>query len=178
MPPEGGDIDLVARVNGGDVAAFDLIVGRYYEWVRLQAYRQLYDSEEANDVAQETFLYLYRRFPGFELTSALKTLLYSTLEGLCQRRRERGKRTVEFDEETGSQSAAHEAHGDSHDAETLVAQLSAEQRNLLRLRYSDDLSVPQLSEMLSVPEGTIKSRLARATDTLRDLAGVPMRRRA
>ncbi|MBC7968470.1 MAG: sigma-70 family RNA polymerase sigma factor, partial [Fuerstia sp.] len=70
------DLQLVAALNAGDAAAFDVLYFRHRDWVMRLAMRFTGNHEDALDVLQETFAYFARKFPGFELTAALTTFLY------------------------------------------------------------------------------------------------------
>ena len=65
------DIELVAAINDGDAAAFEVLYFRHRDWVVALAYRFIGDSDAALDVMQETFMYLLKKFPGFRLTANL-----------------------------------------------------------------------------------------------------------
>ncbi len=177
MPPEGLDLELVARANRGDTTALADLFECYHGWALHHATRMLGDADEACDVAQELFMNLYGRFPGFVLTSTMKTFLYGVMENLCRNRRARGRQVVEFDEEIVTGDAA-EPSSDAYDAANMLAQLPPDQQSLLRLRFTDDLSTAQLSELLGVPKGTVSSRLTRAVQALRDIVEAPLRRRS
>lgn len=122
---------------------------------------------------------LFARFPGFELSSAMNTFLYGVVDRLCRDRRARQRPIVDIDElgsAVESFSAAPEAGGGN--ARHLLSRLMPEQRELLTLRFVDDMSLPQLAEMLGAPVGTIKSRLHRAITALRQKVDAPLRRKS
>src|SRR5436305_15118595 len=76
------DLELIAAINRGDAAAFEVLYFRYRDWVVGLAHRITGDSDTALDVMQETFLYFLRKFPGFRLTANLKTFLYPAVRNL------------------------------------------------------------------------------------------------
>jgi RNA polymerase sigma-70 factor (ECF subfamily) len=173
MPPDAGDLELIARLNRGDTAAFAPLYERYRGWVLRLAIRRLGDSDEALDIMQETFLRLFARFPGFELTSAMATFLYPIVDKLCQRRRVQSHRTVSFDENAPpAPELATPVHSRSGELASLLAHLTTEQNELLSLRFADDMSLPHLAERFDVPVGTVKSRLHYALGALRQKAAV------
>lgn len=178
MPADRGELELIERVNRGEEAAWAEVFERHHAWVYHQAMRLTRDADDASDIAQEAFMQLFSRIPGFQLTSALRTFFYGVVENRCLKRRDRLRKHVDIDDEALQEFPATENESEAHDAELLLVQLSPDQQSLLRLRYTDDLSVPQMAALLNTAEGTIKSRLARATQALRELAGAPMRRRA
>ena len=86
------DLELIAAINGGDVAAFESLYLRYRDWVVSLAHRFTGDSDAALDVMQETFLYFLKKFPGFRLTSRLKTFLYPAVRNLSIAARHKAQR--------------------------------------------------------------------------------------
>src|SRR5437763_16185434 len=76
------DLELIAAINNGDAAAFEVLYFRYRDWVAGLAHRFTGDADSALDVMQETFLYFLRKFPGFRLTASLKTFLYPAVRNL------------------------------------------------------------------------------------------------
>ena len=87
---EKTDLELIDAINDGDAAAFEALYRRYRDWVVNLGYRFTGDSELALDVMQDTFLYLVKKFPGFRLTSQLKTFLYPAVRNLSAGHSTRG----------------------------------------------------------------------------------------
>lgn len=83
-PPidDRSDEALVAALNAGDTSAFDAVYYRYRDWVVRLAYRFTANNEDALDELQETFAYLFRKFPGFVLTARMTTFLYPVVKNL------------------------------------------------------------------------------------------------
>src|SRR5215510_11000702 len=108
---EKSDQELIAAMNVGDDSAFEFLYWRYRDWVVSLAYRFTGDAEIALDVMQETFLYFVKKFPGFRLTSQLKTFLYPAIRNLsiaARRRQERWQPHTNLEEIPATQSAAGE----------------------------------------------------------------------
>ena len=164
------DLELIAAINAGDDAAFEALYFRYRDWVSALAWRFTGDHSAALDVLQETFLYLLRKFPGFRLTASLKTFLYPAVRNLSIAARRKAERY----QASESQMAAWEnlpapinAYAGDELAAALSA-LSAEHREVLLLRFVDDLSLAEIAAATEVPLGTVKSRLHHALDALRN----------
>src|SRR5216684_3188679 len=86
------DLELIATINGGDAAAFEILYFRYRDWVAALAFRFTGDNDAALDVLQETFLYVLRKFPGFRLTANFKTFLYPAVRNLSIAARRKAQR--------------------------------------------------------------------------------------
>src|SRR5262249_53904306 len=101
MPPPAddprSDQQLIAAINAGDAGAFDSLYYRYRDRVLRLAVRFTGDHDDALDVLQETFAYLFRKFPGFLLTSRMTTFLYPAVRNLslAARRKRRGAKSLD-----------------------------------------------------------------------------------
>jgi RNA polymerase sigma-70 factor, ECF subfamily len=164
------DLELVAAINRGDAAAFEVLYLRHRDWVAGRAYRFTGDSDAALDVLQETFLYLLRKFPNFRLTANLKTFLYPAVRNLSIAARRKAARyqatPAELDliEHAPAPATTPAAAGD---LQTVLAALPEEQREVVLLRFVDGLSLAEIADAMSIPLGTVKSRLHNALQTLR-----------
>lgn len=161
------DEELLQRANDGDPGAFEALYRRYRDRVHRLAWRFTGNPQDALDVVQETFLYLLKKLPGLRLTASMTTFLYPVVKHLSLNlRRRRG--CIEADEEI--LTAIPDPSGQPTPRAELAAALaglSQEQREVVLMRFVDDMSLDEIAEALEVPTGTVKSRLHRALDTLR-----------
>jgi RNA polymerase sigma-70 factor (ECF subfamily) len=174
MSDPRSDRQLVAAMNAGGpaaAAAFEALYLRYRDWVVALAYRFTGDRDLALDVMQETFLYVLRKTPGLALTAAFKTFLYPAVRHLaitaCQKR----GRLVSDDQALAALPAT-DAPASSDLGAALaevpgIAGLPAGQREVLILRFVDDLPLAEIALALGLPLGTVKSRLHNALESLR-----------
>jgi len=179
---EGG---LVEQCRRGDAQAFARLVALHEGMVFNLAARLLGDPEEARDVAQEVFLQVYRTLGRFEGRSSLKTWIYRIVVNQSHNRRRwwrrrRKDRSCPLDALTPSDEArlAEQAPGEGpHErlerreraraVQTALLALSFEHRAVLLLREVEGLSCEEIAGTLSLPPGTVKSRLSRAREALR-----------
>ena len=165
------DQELIAAMNTGDEAAFEILYHRYRDWVASLARRITGCDSLANDVLQETFLYFLMKFPGFVLTSQLKTFLYPAAKNYSLNAI--GK-VAKFQSGTEGQDvlaklvAPSNAPGATDDFDVVLADLSDDHREILMLRFVDGLSMAEIAEASGSPLGTAKSRLHHALSRLRD----------
>jgi RNA polymerase sigma-70 factor, ECF subfamily len=170
-PNSLADADLVDRVNAGDVRAFEALYWRHRDWVVRLARRFTGDEADALDVMQEAFVYLYRKFPGFVLTARLTTFLWPVVRNLSlQARRRRAMSLalgdVDLDRvDAGAKPRA--ASSSEFDWTTILSGLSHEHRQVVLMRFVDDLTTDEIAQLLSIPPGTVKSRLHHAIAQLR-----------
>ena len=175
-----GDRELVELCNRGSrdgaVQAFESLYRRHRDYVTRVALRFGADREAAVDVLQETFLYLLKKFPpsgeGLVLTAQLRSLLYPVAKNLTLsslRQRARLDDSEEFDpDRLPAPSAADPAERDPARLSSALARLSPERREVVLLRFVDDMSLQDIADTLSIPLGTVKSRLHLAVRELRD----------
>jgi len=123
------------------------------------------------DVLQETFLALAKKFPGFQLTAKLQTFLYPVIRNLAiAARRKAGRLQLDAGKAAESDSVAPETTipGGEEQLSAALSALGREHRDVLLLRFVDDLSLGEIAEILGIPLGTVKSRLHNALKTLRE----------
>ena len=162
------DPQLIAAINDGDSDAFEALYYRYRDWVVGLAYRFTGDRELALDVLQETFLYFVKKFPGFKLTAQFKTFLYPAVRNLSMTARRKAERFQSDANGTGTiEAAADPIVSQGEFLTAALAVLSEEHREVLLLRFVDGLSLAEIAEALSIPLGTVKSRLHNALACLR-----------
>ncbi len=163
------DQELIAKANIGDEQAMFALYENHKNFCYNLANRYLLDSSEAEDVLQETFKYLFSKFPGFILTCQLRTFLFPVVRNLCLTRLRKRKNFVSselLDKEEAKEQRTPEI--DRQKVIEIIAQLGQEHQEVLLLRFADQLSLEEIAEKLSIPQGTVKSRLHYALNKLRE----------
>lgn len=168
-PPDArSDTELIAAFNRGDPGAFDVLYRRYRDWIVNVAYRFSGHAEDAHDVLQETFAYLLRKCPRLELSGRLTTFLYPAVKHLAlATRRKRGRFTSDEQALAALAEASRPDDPTGRELIDAVRTLSQTHREILLLRFVDDLSLHEIAGTLEVPLGTVKSRLNHAVAALR-----------
>ena len=170
---------LVRHAANGDAAAWEPLVLAHQEAVFRLSYLLLGDPDDAEDVAQETFLRAWNHLKRFDPTRPLRPWLLSIASNLASNRRRSAGRyfaalTRAFrNEPTASTSTSTEEksarHMEANDLWKAVQTLSVPDQQIIYLRYFLDLPVTETAEVLQVAEGTVKSRLSRALERLRQI---------
>ncbi len=160
------DAELVSAANRGDVAAFEALYERYRAWVAGLAHRFTRDDAAAQDITQEAFLWLLRKFPGFELRAKMKSVLYPVVRSMALTRARRPAE-AELPDIAAKQDRVPDATLATRLAAALDS-LAAGEREALILRFADDLSLQEISVALGVPLGTVKSRLHNGLRAMRE----------
>ena len=164
---ERSDQELVAAANAGDASAFDAIYFRHRNWVVNLAYRFCGDRELALDLLQEAFLYLLKKFPGFELRCQMKTFLYPVVKHLALNARAKAGRFESGEEMFAGLEAPRTEPTESEELRLALTKLPAQQRETVVLRFIEGMELNEVAAALEVPLGTVKSRLHHALETLR-----------
>jgi RNA polymerase sigma-70 factor, ECF subfamily len=180
------DVCLIERLRAGTERAYEDLIGRFQQPVYSLALRLLNDQAEASDVVQEVFLKVFRNIGSFRGQSTLKTWIYRiTVNEAHNARRwffRHRRREVELDsgpEETRSwkdtipdrcrspfdEACDREQHGM---VEAALERINPIFRESVVLRDIMDLSYEEIAEVLGVSLGTVKSRILRGREALRE----------
>ena len=177
------DLFAIQETLRGRRDAFESIVERYTPLLYSLAYRMLATREEAEEAVQEILIKTYRSLRQFRLHRRFHPWIYTiALNHLrsCQRKARRKGRSniVAFDElilqssvpagEAGPEELAQQGEGERLAAAAIRA-LRSEYREVFLLRQVEGLSVAEVSEILELPEGTVKTYLHRARRELIEL---------
>lgn len=138
------------------------------------ASRFVRDHDTALDVLQETFSYLLRKFPpsgdGLTLTAQLTTFLYPVVKNnaiTSMRKADRFPAAEGLKLDDLPASTSRESGDESDNIAEVLGDLSDEHREVILLRFVDDMSLQEIAAALGIPVGTVKSRLHLAIRQLR-----------
>ncbi len=166
------DIALIDRYLAGEIEAFNELMGAHEDRVFAICLRMLRDRDAALDATQETFLTVFRKADRYQAKAAFSTWLYRVAMNTCydSLRRQKRKRADRLPE---THDPVDPAGGDPFIAaelrpsiERALASLTEDFRSAVVLVDLQGMSLEQASEILDVPQGTIKSRLFRARKQL------------
>ncbi len=177
------EFDLIRKAAKGDPDAFESLMLQYQTGVYNLCYRMLGNPEDAADMTQETFLKAWKSLEGFHMSSAFSTWLYRLATNCCLDllRSKKRKPVISLvqEDEDGEEMTFDPMDPSPQPDELLIKKeerqilqealesLDEQQRAILTLRVVKDLSYEDISAILQIKEGTVKSRLARARDNLR-----------
>jgi RNA polymerase sigma-70 factor (ECF subfamily) len=166
------DAELVERARQGDGSAFGELVERYQASVFRTALAALRSREEAEDIAQESFVAAYQKLRAFRGEASFKTwLLAITWRRALDRRKSLSDLLRRFATFDGHAPPDYPAPGRSHEDDLVEAERRAQLRRLLRklpakfrdvllLMAAGDHTVEEIAKLLGVPAGTAKWRAA------------------
>lgn len=173
----------IKQVKKGDQAAFEDVVSFYQNKVYQICYRMIGNTHEAEDIAQESFIRAYVNIHSFDDRRKFSTWLYRIATNLTIDRIRKKKPDYYLDAEVRgtegldmySQLAAEQPLPEE-EVESLELQSSIQKeiqalppkyRSVIALRYLDELSLLEISEVLDIPVGTVKTRIHRGREALR-----------
>lgn len=168
---------IVQRARRGDAAAFEQLVTAYRDRVYRLALRLCGNEADADEVAQDAFLAAWRGLPNFRGESKFSTWLYQLVNHAAIDLLRREKRQVaaeDIDEVDAPDSAPSPHHLAERNEQRqavreAVLALPPEQRQVVVLRFMEELSYEEIGAALHLPTGTVKSRLNRAKAALREI---------
>ncbi len=161
---------LVIRCQGGDVRALELLARRWHPRLLRDATYLTGDAEAARDVAQEAWIGIARgvrwlQDPARFRSWAHRIVVHKSRDWI---RRERAKRrAVQRVADLAEAPGAEQPRDDIACLRASLAELPADQRTVLSWFYLEEMSVREIAAALSIPAGTVKSRLYHARNALR-----------
>ena len=169
--------NIIARARRGDADAFEQLVIAYRDQVFRLALRMCGNEADADEVAQEAFLSAWKALPNFRGDSRFSTWLYQLTShaAIDLLRREKRQIAAEDITEVSVSDPAPSPQQQAERSETRQAvrdamgQLSPEYRQIVVLRFLQELSYEEIGAVLKLPPGTVKSRLNRAKAQLKDI---------
>ncbi len=172
------DNELIAKYLAGDKLAFEALVSQYQQRIYNFSLRLVQNPEDAADLTQEIFILALRKLNTFRRESKFSTWLYSVACNTCKdflRRKKRvsslsdspflaDKMVVQCDQESSSNDPARKLEKkEIRDAVNQgIAELPVDYRMVIVLRDIQDFSYNEITELLGISMGTVKSRLSRA----------------
>lgn len=179
------DEDLIARFQDGDVYAFELLVRKYKEPLLNFVFRFIGDLVEAEDIVQDTFYRVYKNKHYYKEVAKFSTWIYTIASNLAKTelRRRRRKKFFSIHKETQTEKELELPDlSDGPEVETntiitekiiqkAIGKLPQKFRQVIVLRDIQGFSYEEISSIIKVPLGTVKSRVNRARLRLQDDLG-------
>lgn len=177
--------ELVRRSKNGDIDAFEELIARYERKIFTTAYRLTGNREDAADLAQEAFLRAFRSIQSFRAEASFLTWMYTIVTNLCRDELRKRKRVhleslderialedsevaKQFPSETVGPAEVYEQKELREKIQRTINTLTPEYRMALVLRDIQGLSYEEIAAQLDCSLGTVKSRINRARNYLKD----------
>ena len=184
---------LIQRIKQGETAAYNDMVDRYWDPIFSRVHSLLKNKQDAEEVTQDAFIRAHRGLENFRGDASFSTWLYQIATNLAHNRywywfRRKRDQSISLDQPIGDEGDmtlenVMPAEGESP-AEAAVTQeftdrvtecmtgLNDKHREVLLLRNVHNLSYEEIANQLQISVGTVKSRIARARESLRELMGL------
>ncbi len=183
---------LIERIKNGDSAAYNDMVSRYWDRIFARVFNLLKNQQDAEEVTQDAFIRAHRGLENFRGDASFSTWLYQIATNLAHNRywywfRRKRDQSMSLDHkltadgdltledvmpcksEDPSESAITQEFVNR--VSECMSDLSERHREILVLRNVKNMSYEAISKKLDISVGTVKSRIARARDNLRELMG-------
>lgn len=174
------DTDLISRAAGGDSSAFQALVERHRSMVYRVAYQFAGNHHDAEDIAQEVFIKVYRSLDRFRQDAQLTSWMYRIVMNACidHRRRQRLAVAAPFGEEAEQRMLnTPEERPDPEERayagelgqvlESEIGRLPNGQRVVFVMRHHQGMKLSEIADALGLAEGTVKRQLHAAVHRLR-----------
>ncbi|KKM11949.1 RNA polymerase subunit sigma-24 [Clostridiales bacterium PH28_bin88] len=177
--------ELVSRSKAGDTVAFENLIAQYERQVYTVAYRFMGNHEDASDLAQEALVRAFQSLKNFRGESSFKTWLYHIVANVCrdEMRRRRRQPVISLDEPVSTEDGevwrqtpdwthapdrVFEEKERKEYLQNLINALVPEYRLVIVMREIQGFSYEEIAREMDCSLGTVKSRLNRARQALRD----------
>jgi RNA polymerase sigma-70 factor (ECF subfamily) len=166
------DSELIERIQNGEISAFEQLIERYNRPVHAFIHRYIRDSQDVDDIAQDTFISIYRSIGRIDTTRKFSSYLFTAAKNMAYSFLRKYKVQVTLDEENEiatdedlyellSRSAEEKA------VQTALSKIEKKYAAVLTLYYFDGLSYEEIGKTLHIPINTIRTHLSRAKDAFR-----------
>lgn len=177
---------LLGRAKAGDIPAFEQLIEGYQKKVFNIAYRMLGNYDDANEIAQEVFIRVFKSISKFKEESAFSTWIYRITTNTCldELRKRKNRKVISLDEDVKyddieikrqivddkpTPDVIAEKNEVRQAVKKAIDSLSEDHRLVIVLRDLQDLPYDEIARTTGVPEGTVKSRINRARNELKQI---------
>ena len=175
------DVELIRRILQGDQDAFSPLVKKYQKGVHTLAWRKIGDFHIAQEITQDAFLTAYKKLGTLKNHTQFPGWLYVIAANLCRDWLKKSRlpmesldadNTNEVDKVSYSRYVAEKQESDADETrreivKELLKKLPESERTVMMMHYLGEMTIKSISEFLGVSQNTIKSRLSRARNRLR-----------
>lgn len=162
---------LIEAVKNQEEGAFDQLYNEFYKLAYYFAYKLCRNEADAKDAVQDAFIEVHRSIATLKENSYFKSWLYKIVHSKCKNFRKNKHTTIDFEDDPLINSIQEERieftpeeltryTSDKEVLDSLIAQLPQSQAVIINLFYLEQFTVKEISEILDVPIGTVKSRLS------------------
>jgi RNA polymerase sigma-70 factor (ECF subfamily) len=188
------EVSLIRQSKAGDIESFERLIAKYQKKAFNIAYHMLGNPEDANDVTQEALIKAYKGIKNFRGRSSFSTWLYTIVNNTCIDfiRKNRKANIIYLDREYETEEGVYKIQLNSNEdtpeqlfekrevqrlVRESIGELGYDYRKVIILRDIEDFSYKEIAQILNCPEGTVKSRISRARNSLKAIIGEKLKDR-
>lgn len=169
------ELELIKRCKSDDVDAFEKLIVMYEDKIYNLCHYLLKNNEDALDASQEVCLKIYKSISAFKGDSKFSTWVYRVTYNTCLDHIKKRKDELPYDDVINPETTQSEGRIEDivekkelkQEIKNSIKKLSNDFRTIIILRDIDGLSYQEISEILKIEVGTVKSRLNRARESLK-----------
>lgn len=166
------DTRLIERCRSGDRKAFEALLMQYERPVFNAAYRMLNNRDDAQDITQSVFLKVFENFDQYDPSRRFFSWIYRITLNESINWKSKTNRLTPLDIETADEGKGPEQQLDTEQAsqsvQAALMTLTSDYRSVVVLKHFLGCSYTEISQVLDIPEKTVKSRLYSARQQLKD----------
>lgn len=166
-----GEKKLIKELKKGEEEAYRELVDIYGNKLLRTCFLMIKDEKEAEDIVQETFIKVFKYIKGFKGNSSLYSWIYKIAKNIIRDRYRNKVMTITYEDYNFGKEDIEEIVINKENKEVLkegLNKINLIYKEVLVLFYFDDFSIKEISEILDEKEGTIKSKLSRGRNILRE----------
>lgn len=176
---------LIKQSISGDIQSFETLINRYQKMAFNVAYRILGNEEDAKDMTQEALIKVFRNLKSFRMDSSFSTWLYRIVMNTCKDHLRKNKVKVismdqsydvgdgevqmEFEDEGLKPDELLVSKETQSEVQEALMEVSEKNRIVVVLRDIKGFSYSEISDIVNIPIGTIKSRISRGRNELKSI---------
>ncbi|MFZ7120897.1 MAG: RNA polymerase sigma factor [Eubacteriaceae bacterium] len=173
------DSNLIKKCKNGDISSFEILVNEYSRKVYNIVFRIIGNEEDTKDISQEVFIKIYKKIKTFKEQSELSTWIYRIAVNCAKDHLKKRKENIfvhDFNQSQNNMLSNEDIPEDNveskENTEILINaldRLKQEQREIIVLKDIQDFTYEEISKILKISLGTVKSRLSRSRVRLRSI---------
>ncbi len=162
------------KIQSGDIATFEGVFRKYYEYLCFQAYKILRDKDEAEEVVQETFVKIWNRREELSINTSIKNYLFQSIKNTCynQIKHEEVKRNYQADYLQSNQESFDQDPAIAKELEQNIQKaidsLPKERRKIFLLSRYRGLKYQEIADELNISVKTVENQMGKALKYLRE----------
>ncbi len=165
---------LIKKAQERDADAFTVLMERHMQFMYKTARAVLYCDEDIADAVQETILTCWEKISQLKKASSFRTWIARILVNKCNDIL-RKKQMVSFYEDVPEVETAQNFEFENVEWNEALESLDEKYRLVIMLYYVEGFKTKEISQILEIPEGTVRTRLARARAKVADIYQIPLR---